>query len=410
MTNQKQEYDSWDDSLEEDRQSGRSGSGKKWSLLWRPSEAPTKIHLSRPEKPYIHPISGKALPFRASKRHFLPGKGKRRKGAFLECGVDRQDPCVTCAYDNPAAFGLVNVAPDASLGQHKSKVYYGVSGWIEEEFHLVDVQNNEGEGTHKERWRCLGRGCEHCATGWPVVFGTRFYMEISPGQWRHSFHDLHKNIENSACKCGGTIYVPNFTCGGCNEIILDVSTRCDCGSDNVGLDVYTGQATCGQCKKSWSAFYTEHQKIYEESNEVYKCRCGNKGLPNPTRLCSTEGCAVDPYGVFDCQLTIRMTGDKKEKRLVIDDHKIQEPDVRLFDVEWQGADEWAPKMVEAHQNPVDLDYLLKTPSPEEQCKVLGKPNPFNAVSRGAARYAKYNGDGEAAEGGEEQASSEAAPE
>ena len=362
--------------------------------MWRPTEAPTKIHLSRPEKPYVHPISGKEFPFRASKRHFLPGKGKRKKGAFLECGRDRQEACVTCAYSNPQAAGLVNVAPDASLSKCEAKIYYAVSGWIEEEFHLVDVTNQTGDGTHKERWRCEGRGCEHCATGWPIVFGTKFYMEISPGQWRGAFHDLHRRIENSSCKCGGTIYVPNFTCAGCGEIILDVSTRCDCGSTDVGLDVYTGQATCGKCGKSWSAFYTEHQKIYEESNEAYKCKCGHKGYLAPTRVCSTEGCEVQPQSIFDCQLTIRITGDKKERRIIIDDHQIQEPDARLFDPDWQGGDEWAPKMVESHQSPVDLEYLLRSMSADEQCKVLGKPNPFNAVARGAGRFAKYEGDAE----------------
>ena len=388
------EFDSWDDSLEEDRQSGRSGSSKKWSLLWRPTDAPTKIHLSRPEKPYIHPTSGKEFPFRASKRHFLPGKGKAKRGAFIECGVERGDQCVVDAYINPAAYGLVNVAPDANLAKFPAKVYYAVAGWIEEDFHLVDVDNQSGEGTHKERWRCTGRGCEYCAAGWPMVFGKKFYMEVSPGQWRHSFHDLHKRIENSYCKCGGTIYVPSFTCGGCGKLVLDISRFCDCGSDDVSLNTETGQATCGKCGKSWSGFYTEHQKIYEESNEAYKCKCGHKGYLAPTRVCSTEGCEVQPQSIFDCQLTIRITGDKKERRIIIDDHQIQEPDARLFDPDWQGGDEWAPKMVESHQSPVDLEYLLRSMSADEQCKVLGKPNPFNAVARGAGRFAKYEGDAE----------------
>lgn len=365
-------------------------------MLWRPTEAPTKIHLSRPEKPYVHPTSGKEFPFRASKRHFLPGKGKQKKGAFLECGVERGEQCVTCAYINPAAYGLVNVAPDASLAQHASKMYYAVAGWIEEDFHLVDVENQSGDGTHKERWRCLGRGCQYCTDGWPMVFGQRFYMEVSPGQWRHSFHDLHKRIENTYCKCGGTLYVPSFVCAGCDKMVLDVATFCDCGHGPVGLNVETGQAICDKCGKSWSAFYTEHQKIYEESNEVYACRdCGHKGFLKPTRVCSTEGCTVQPYGIFDCQLTVRVTGDKKEKRLLIDSHVIQEPDPRLFDPQFQGNDDRAAQVAESFAKPIDLDYLLKSQTPDEQCKVLGKPNPFNAVARGAARYAKYDADGEA---------------
>jgi hypothetical protein len=382
-------YDDWADSLEEDRQSGRGSGGKKWGLLWRPTEAPTKIHLSRPAKPYVHPTSGKEFPFRASKRHFLPGLGRAKKGAFVECGVDRGDQCVVDAYINPAAYGLVNVAPSANLAQYPAKVYYAIGGWIEEDFHLVDVENQGGEGTHKERWRCLGRGCTYCKDGWPMVFGKKFYTEISPGQWQHSFHDLHKRIENSTCKCGGTIYVTSFVCSKCEKIRLDVSTVCDCGSGDVGLNTETGQASCGKCGKSWSGFYTEHQKLYEESNEPYKCKCGHKGFLRPVRLCSTEGCVVEPYGVFDCQLTIRVTGNKKEKRLLIDEYLIQEPDPRLFDPKFQGDDEFAAQIAEAHAKPMDLDWLLKTPSADEQCKILGKPNPFNAVARGA-HFAKYD--------------------
>lgn len=337
----------------------------------------------------MHPISGKQIPFRASKRHFLPGRGKTRKGAFLECGIDRGDSCIVDAYANPQAYGLVAVAPDASLAKCQAKPYYAVSGWIEEDFHLVDVENSGNDGgTHKERWRCTGRGCEYCRD-WPIVFGKKFYMEISPGQWVHSFHSLHKNIGNTSCRCGGTIYVTSFVCAKCKELVLDVSTYCDCGSDDVVLNTETGQVTCDKCGKSWSGFYTEHQKVYEASTEQYKCKCGHTGHLTPTRVCSTEGCKVDPYGVFDCQLTVRMTGSRKETRLIIDSHVIQEPDARLFDPEHQGADEAAAQMVESHQKPIDLDWLLKSPSLDEQCKVVGKPNPFNAVARGA-RFAKYD--------------------
>lgn len=386
------EYDSWEDSLEDDRRSSsRGSSGKKWSLLWRPSEAPTKIHLSRPEKPYVHPTSGKELPFRAGERHFIPGKGKSRKGAFIECGVKRDMECVVDAYINPNAYGLTNVAPDANLAQHKARIYYAVAGWIEEDFHLVDVENQNDEGTHKERWRCLGRGCEYCQEGWPLVFGNRFYMEVSPGQWRHSFHDLHRKIENSYCRCGGRIYVPSFCCANCNKLVLDIATYCDCGGESV-IDVDRGVAICETCGREWSAVYTDHQKLYEESNESYTCRdCGHRGFLRPTRICS-EGCEVDPYGIFDCQLTVRMTGEKKERRLIIDSYTIQDPDPRLFDPEHQGNDEWAPKIVQAHETPLDLEQLLMPLPPDEQAKILEKPNPFNAVARGN-RYAKYDAEG-----------------
>jgi hypothetical protein len=383
-------YDNWDDTLEEDRQSGRSSNSiKKWSLRWKPTEAPTRIHLSRPEKPYIHPVSGKEFPFRAGKQHYIPGRGKN--GVFIECGADRGENCAVCAYSNPTAWGLTNVAADSQLALCKARVYYAMSGWVEEDYHLVDVNNKNSDGTHKEHWRCLGRGCEYCRDGFPKVFGNMFYMEVSPGQWRHSFHDLHKKVENSYCQCGGTIYVPSFNCAGCQAIVLDVFTTCPCGGE-VGLDSESGQAICGKCQNTWSAFYAEHTKIYENSNEQHQCKaCGHHGYLVPSRMCSNEECSVRPHSIFDCQLTIKSIGVKKEKRTIFDSYKVQEPDPRLFDPAYQGDDEWAQKMADYYKRPLNLDELLKAPSVEEQCTLLGKPNPFLAIARGGNRFARYTG-------------------
>jgi hypothetical protein len=300
---------------------------------------------------------------------------------------------VVCAYSNPEVFGLENVAPDSSLKKCSAQTYYATSGWIEEEFHLLDVANRNGDGgVHKERWRCLGRGCNYCEDKWPLVYGNRFYMEVSPGQWKFSFHDQHKKIENSMCKCGGDVFVRNFTCAGCGKMVLDFTTYCDCGSDQIGIILEEKLAVCDACKKEWSAVYTDHQKLFEESTEPYKCDCGHKGFLNPTRLCSNEACTgVDPYGIFDCQLTIRTMGEGKSKRTMIDGYSIQEPDPRLFDPQFQGGDEWSAKIVAAHTKPIDLNHLLHPRSPDEQAKDIGKPNPFNAAAKGI-RYAKYNPD------------------
>lgn len=303
-----------------------------------------------------------------------------------------------CAYDNPTAFGLDNVAPDARYSQDglKPKVYYAVSGWIEEWYHLVEYfkdMEDEAKGTYIQRERCSGRGCEYCQDNLPKVFGKKFYAEISPGQWRHAIYDLHKRIENRYCKCGGDIYVTNFNCAKCNKVVLDVCTTCDCGSDDVGIDPDKGEVSCGKCKRSWSAFYTDHKKLYEESREIYKCKCGHRGFLVPQRMCSNEKCEVDPYGVFDCQLTMRTSGAKTEKRLIIDSYKIQPPDPLLFDEEAQGSDEWAPKIIEAFEKPLDLDYLLRPASTAEQAKLVGKPDPFSAAATRANRHARYDTDG-----------------
>jgi hypothetical protein len=296
------------------------------------------------------------------------------------------------------------------LAQHKAKPYYAAGGWIEEDHHLVEMTNRNDDGTHKERHVCQGRGCELCTEGWPIVFGKKMFLELSGAHWQQ-INDLNKRIENTYCKCGGTIYVHNFACAGCNELVLDVFTYCDCGSDNVGLDVDHGKAVCGACNKSWSAFYTENQKVFASSCETFNCRCGHKGYLKPTRLCSTENCQVDPYGIFDCQLTVRMVGEKKDKRFFIDAHLLQEPDARLFDQTCQGNDDKAQQVAEAMAKPIDLDFFLRSKPIDEQSTDIGKPNPFNAVARGAARYAKYQGS-ETVEGEEQpvEDSGEAAPE
>ena len=404
-------YDEWDESIEEDSGSNRRRSGKKWGYLLRFNEAPVRVHFSYPEKPYVHPKTGRSHPFRSGRRHFIPGGGKRGKGSFEECGVDYKEPCVVCAYTNPAQFELENVAVDGRLSKLESKTYYGVAGWVEEDYHLVEFykdENNPEAGTYKQRERCMGRGCEYCQDDEQKVFGNKFYSEISPGQWKHTIHDVNTRIQNSHCQCGGDIYVLRFECPACDvipvckdkegrEVLMDVSTFCDCDSDNVSINADTMEAVCGDCGNKWSAVYTNHQSIYQLCRDKQKCvECGNTAVLRPVRVCSTEGCEVKPHGVFDCQLTLRVTGKGKDKRMHVDNYVIQPPDPRLFDVECQGGDDWAPKIVEAHKKPLDLDYLLRPDDPDDQAKRLNKPNPFNAAGRtaGAGRYARYEGEGD----------------
>src|SRR6185369_2721800 len=209
-------FDAWDDSLEEDRKASSGGGGKKWGYMWRPTESPTKIHLGEPEKPYIHPKTGGELPFRVGSNHFIPGGGPKKKGLFIECNFG--EDCVTCAYSNPAAYGLTNVKQSPNLSKCKSRNYYAASGHIEEFFHLVEYykdNENQEAGTFHQREKCEGKGCSFCKDKIPKVFGKRMYWEVSPSQWRHAIHDLHKKIQNSHCKCGGTIFVTSFGCSGC---------------------------------------------------------------------------------------------------------------------------------------------------------------------------------------------------
>src|SRR6185369_2891348 len=231
------------------------------------------------------------LPFRVGSNHFIPGGGPKKNGLFIECNFG--EDCVTCAYSNPAAYGLTNVKQSPNLSKCKSRNYYAASGHIEEFFHLVEYykdNENQEAGTFHQREKCEGKGCSFCKDKIPKVFGKRMYWEVSPSQWRHAIHDLHKKIQNSHCKCGGTIFVTSFGCSGCQKVVVDVSTSCEgCGSNEVGIDVEKKEAQCGKCGASWSAIYTDHEAIYKASNEPYKCRCGTNKALVPNRMCSTEG-------------------------------------------------------------------------------------------------------------------------
>ena len=392
MANEYGDSSGWDEALETDQRAGRKTSGKKWSSFHKFSNVNTLIHLAKPEKPYMHPVHGTPLPFRVGEQHFIPFGGKKKNGTSIECGAKWNEPCIVHAYVNPQAYGLTNTPPNPGLDPQGAKPYYAVGMWIEEWYHLADYyidEHNPAKGTFKRREKCSGKGCELCQENVMRVFGNKNWFSISPGQWKHSFHALNKYIENHFCHCGGNIFVTSFFCKGCHQTIVDVSESCDfCKEGGVELHMDTGMAVCPRCHRDWPADYDKHEKIVDLVGERFKCSCGANEYPVPKRMCSNESCAVDPYGIFDCQLSVHTTGDQKEKRIVIGEYKLQEPDPRLFDPQFQGADVMAVKIAENMKKPLDLNYLLRPMSPDEQAKELHLPNPF-AISGRAAGYSNY---------------------
>jgi hypothetical protein len=387
------QYDSWDDDLREHQKARSQPGGKKFGFFWKLTESPVKFHPVRPEKPYTHPKSGRQHPFRTGFRHFLPGKGKRSNGLFVECGHDRGETCAVHAYANPALYGLANVKEDTSLATCPAMPYFAVSGFIEEEFHLVPELVDGREV--KRRELCQGRGCEHCKNGVLSVFGKKAYLEFSPAQWQYALHPINKQIENSFCACGGDLFVSYFACANCGKVVLDVSTHCDrCQSDNIIVDVGSKLAICENCKRQWSLVYTDHKQLYEDSLQVYTCReCRHEGFLRAEKFCAVEGCPVTPMSMFDAQLVMHKSGEGTQSRVFVDSYSIQPLDERLFLPEFQGNDELAHKVVDFHKKALDLEYLLQPKSIDEQCKDLGRPNPFTADTRGTQRYVRYEGEG-----------------
>lgn len=384
----------WDDVVEDKKDSSKPNLAKKYGLLFRLDSTPTKVHFSYPEEPYMHPRSKRPQPFRTGKRHFIAYGGRKGKGAYLECADVVGDQCVACALQTPERFGLA-LTPDGSVGDPRYS--YAAGGWIEEVFHMVEEaidENDPQAGKRHRRERCSGRQCQLCRAGWPTVFGKKMFLELSGGHWQ-TVADLNRRVQNHHCKCGGDIYVSRFICPKCQEFarvkdtFLDILTYCDCGSDNIGIHYDSRLAQCNSCNTQWSADYVDHKDIYEGSLSTMTCACGYRGSPVPVRFCQNGCDPVTPYGVFDIQLTLRMTGTGKDKRLHIDDWKLQEPDQRLFDLQHQGNDEWAQRIVEANARPIDLNYLLNPGAPDWQAKEINKVNPFIAGADKSHRYARY---------------------
>jgi len=388
-----QQYDSWDDDLREHQQSQHKPGGKKYGFFWKLSETPVKFHPVLPEPLYTHPTSGRKHPFRTGFRHFVPGRGKA-SGTYVECAYERDktSPCVVHAYAYPELYNLTNVKRDAALADCKANPYFAIGGFVEEEFHLVVEKENGKE--YNRRVLCTGRGCEECQKGSLIVFGKKGFLEMSPSQWQQSLHPCNKQIENSFCACGGDLFVSCFCCTNCGKVILDVSLACDrCNGQNLSIDVESKQVTCMDCQRSWSALYTEHKQIYEESLDVHKCKdCGHEGFLRAERFCSQEGCKGFPMSIFDAQITLHKSGEKTSTKVFVDTYSIQPLDERLFLPEFQGNDEIASKIVEAHKKALNLEYLLQPKNIEDQCHDLGRPNPFTSQSR-AQSFARYDGEG-----------------
>jgi hypothetical protein len=274
------------------------------------------------------------------------------------------------------------------------KPYYAVGGYVEEWFHLVEKEKDDKSGTYHDRERCRGRGCKMCTANVQKTFGLKTFFNFAPKHWSDSVYQVHKKLELTMCKCGGSIFVPVYTCRACNAVLVDVCATCECGSEDITIEPDTNVATCDSCNESWSAFIGDHAELFEKVINPCACHeCGNKALPQPDKMCSTEGCAVDPYTVFDTQLTLRKADDKNTADLLVTDYAIQEPDPRLFDVKYQGTGEMAEKVAKANSQIYDLDKLLAPLPSSEQARLLGVADPFSsnpdAAAAEAPQYRRY---------------------
>lgn len=376
------------------KKSSRGSSNRRWGYRWKFDQVPTKVHFTLPEKPYRHPDTGLEFPFRFGQRYWVPWAGKDHKGAYIEVG--EQD--VIAAYKNPAAYGL-KIEPKSKYNKLDPKIYYAVSGFVEEWFHLVKKQNPNTQAEYHERERCVGHNCEHCKKQIPKVFGKKVYFEIARTHWNESIFSVNERV-GSNCKCGGFIYTPHYECQQCHELLVDVMHRCfSCGKENIALNTESAEAECQDCHATWSIYESDNPEVSKVVNKDMKCpKCGFEGLPTPSIVC-TNCQKPDAFGVFDCQMKIMMVGsaDGKSKEMRIEDVVVQPPDTRLFEAKFQGPEaEQAQKTVDFFAKPMNLDTLLAAPTPDEQATTLGEANPFSSKGGTSQGFKSYSRDEAAA--------------
>lgn len=336
---------------------------------------PTKVHFAPPEKPYADQLfGGGEFPYYIGARHFNPSL---KKNMYSICGPE----CVYCAYTDPQRFGL-DIAPNPDLAKIRREHFYGVSGWVEEQYHKVTMSRDDGSGTFTVRKRCTGKECEHCLAKAPRVFGNKFFYQFSSSAWRSTVFEALQYTETH-CRCGGAIYIPAYLCPECQEVMIDTCMHCNCGADanDIAINTETLVAACQKCQLEWNFSSLNNPDILEQMMTETACqKCGNKVSPTPWFVCSTEGCAADPCTVYDAQLILHKESTDQKAKVVLKDYpKIQEPDPRLFDPKYQGlgaGNDKAAEDAEWMRLPLNLTEIFTPDDPATLAAILGVPNPF----------------------------------
>jgi hypothetical protein len=402
--------------INEERSKTRSKMKSRfWGLRLNLNERPKKLHLDRPEKLYKDIDSSLEFPWARRRRHFIPGGGKRGKGAYIDCAGDR---CLVCAYGDPRRFGF-KFEPDKVLSRQDAEVYIGVSGWEEEWFHLVK-QKKEGKKdengkvqTFMSREPCEGKNCEHCAKKRKKVFGQRFFCAFSDAQWRTLMSEIYEKVER-ICQCTdskgnhGYLYLPAYICSNpdCGEetdesfiptVLVDMMLSCPhCGDAAEGeFEILPNPenhtAVCQKCQMEWSLLESQDNELAQRVNQLVRCHvCGNEDYPKPLYVCTSEGCEGMPHDIYDVQMILRKEGTGKQTKLVVVDWKIQPPDPRLFDPSKQGEGEGAENVTKRHREHLDLDQIFAPDPPSAQAEMLKRDNLFKDVG-GQQNFRDYKG-------------------
>lgn len=386
-------------------QSARRNRGDKSKRPWhiglrlKVEDQPVRIHLARPKQPYPDPFDpGRAWLWKVGQTTYIQSKKR-----MLEWNAEQD---LLEAYQNPGKYSLS--PPDSVLAEGKwleqfnYGIYYCISGWVEEWYHLVESDKKDRQGNpYLNRVPCEGKGCKLCKAKVPMVFGNRFWFDAKGGLWRGDFDAIWEQLERQP-KDGGYVFPSHYQCTNCHEVlsfydkkrdddvVLDVTNSCSrCGADGDQLEIddETHSVTCGSCGLEWSLLAHDDKTMRWYLDNEHICNnCGAKTYPEPVMVHSDGAEEWETPDIFDCQITL-----KKGQYVEVDSWKIQEPDPRLFDPQFQGLNDFgeavAKGQVQQMETLLDLNKVHPQLDPEDQAELLGVPNLFDEVpSQGGSKH------------------------
>jgi hypothetical protein len=371
---------------------GRGRSGQRFTL----TEHKVRFHLQAPKELYEHPESGELLEFFTGLRYYVRWAGNN--GMYFRTNGNS----IIDAWRDPEKFNL-DLKPLSKCQQlYPADIYYAVSGWVEEWFHIVEKENKNTKAKYKEKELCTGPGCEYCDKKTnPRVFGKKVYLEFSSSQW--SAWWLANERAHSRCKCGSIIFTSHYICGGCEDTLYDFAGACySCDSEELTIDEESEEFNCEGCSSAWSIYPFNNAEFYKEATAKTACQCGHEDVPIPVRSCLECGDNLDDYGLLDYQMKLSSEVKGKGKVIHIEDLKIQEPDPRLFDPKMQSKDaDWGEKMAKGNQTPIDLSKACEPMDHDREAEILKIGNPFSM----GGDDDNYQNGGDSGQGSQAQGSS-----
>ncbi len=200
------------------------------------------------------------------------------------------------------------------------------------DFHRVCKNARSGHTYHVFE-PCEGRWCQRCTLGIPRHFGRQSHWSMSPLGADHLLVELERISRLCASCLTGAIEVAGMSCGACGTVTAAADSR-EARGDQLA-------APCPNCE------------AIGQSAEALRCVASERGpgCSTPRRL----DAAATPW---DLELTVRTAGWPRP----------------FFEI--TAANVALAAIPEELMRPMDFDAFLGHISPQEQARLLRRPNPF----------------------------------